>query len=228
MDFEDFFSGNNNQYSQNQGCEPFNDLLSLQSPISMPSADPSNIDMPTSYIGTTDYLSNSSISSKAYDTPSYSSKNRISDFTDDNYDLAYNFMTPPISQTPQKSNFQAQKSLKCEIPIPQVALSSIQQPSNNANTTQEPQLNLTLTDILNNFTLIKQQQQQQQQQKALSVQQKALSVQQKQTIPYKKKIQPSAKKKSFQPFVSIESCEFTVDRLRSFIETHKRRSMNHF
>lgn len=224
MDFEDIFSNNNSQYQPNQGCDnPFNDFLSLQSPISMPSAEPSNFEIPSSYIGTANYTPMSSTTQKPFEQSTYPSKNRTSEFTNSNYDFSFNFMNSPIFQPQSKSKDIKNESFQNQVPPPQIILGSNQHSISLEK--PEPQPNLTLNDIMNNFTLMQQQQQQQRkQQKALPIQQ----VQQKQLFPFKKKLQPVKSKKTFKPFVSIESCEFTVDRLRSFIETHKRRSMNHF
>lgn len=221
MDFEDIFSNNNSQYSQNPGCDnPFNDFLSLQSPISMPSADPSTMDMPSSYIGTANCLPTSN-DHKQLEQPNYSFKNRTSDFTNPNYDFSYSFMNSPCIQPQTKPKAMKKQSLQNVVPTPQISIGSSQNPE--ISETEEP-LNLTLNDIFNNFTLMQQQQQQQQQQRNLPIQQ----MKPKQLYPFKKKFQPMTSKKTFKPFVSLESCEFTVDKLRSFIETHKRRSMNHF
>ena len=127
MDFDDIFSSNNSQYQQNQGCDnPFNDFLSLQSPISMPSVEPSNLDMSSSYIGTTTHLTNSNFNQKSFEPSSYASKNRTSEFSNPNYDFSYNFMTSPAFLPTEKSNNTRNELLRNQVPTPQIAIGTTQ------------------------------------------------------------------------------------------------------
>lgn len=203
-DFANSFSSDPNPGNSDTG---YNGFFDLQSPLSVPSVDETFNDSSNGTLALGDYSTFSQPGSSSFAT-SVSPNNRVADFSSYQYDYSYNF----LACNPQSQNNCFSKQTSAGVPMPNIR-NLCSQPS-LSTTVSEPQFGLTLNDIYSNFAIMQQQQ--------------AASIQANQAkIPIKKKIHNLGKKQVFKPFASIESCEISVDRMRSFFETHKRKTKVH-
>ena len=195
------------EQSYNNTC---NNELYLQSPISMPS-DLLNFPNVNNPKESRDLVLQLGSDPRPMPAPIIPNK-RVADFYSPEYDFSraldsqsYCFPDNKIPQSQYNPLFMESKHYPQSVPIQQLPQPNFQE--------TEPKINLTFDDVCLNFQFMQQQNSN-----------KNTRNREKRTTMAKKKLIKHNKKQVFKPFASLESCELSVDKMRSFFEAHRRNS----
>lgn len=209
-DLDDLFSEMPDAQSEQSYNNTCNNELYLQSPISMPS-DLLNFPNASNSKGSYDLVLQLGSDPRPIQAPIIPNK-RVADFSSPEYDFSmaldsqsYCFACNKMPQSQYNPLFMEAKQYPQSVPIQQLPQPNFQK--------TEPKINLTFDDVCLNFQYMQQQNSN-----------KNARNREKRATMAKKKLIKHNKKQVFKPFASLESCELSVDKMRSFFEAHRRNS----